>query len=272
MWGVSLTHPMLASFYVGSFSHTSHAGFFMWEFLLHIPCWLLYVEFFLTCWLVMLGVYLTHPVLAVWCREFLLHILCLVLYVWSFSYTSSAGFFVWGVSLTRPVLASLCGVFLLHVLCWLLCVGSFSYTSHPMLASLCGNYSYMYCASFFMWRVSLTHPMLAALCGVFLFHFHASFFMLVVSLTHPMLAVWCGEFLFHVPYWLYNVGSFSYTSRAGFLMWGIFLTCSLEAGGCFILGFSLTHPMDMLTIPTAYQKTKQIKKLFRFLWEYLLWK
>ena len=44
----------------------------------------------------------------------------------------------------------------------------------------------MYCASFFMWRVSLTHPMLAALCGVFLLHFQASFFMLVVSLTHPM--------------------------------------------------------------------------------------
>ena len=49
------------------------------------------------------------------------------------------------------------------------------------------------------------------------------------------------------------MGSFSYTSRAGFLMWGIFLTCSLEAGGCFKLGFSLTHPMDVLTIPTAYQ-------------------
>ena len=47
----------------------------------------------------------------------------------------------------------------------------------------------MYCASFFMWTVSLTHPTLAALCGVFLLRFHASFFMLVVSLTCPMLAV-----------------------------------------------------------------------------------
>ena len=39
-------------------------------------------------------------------------------------------------------------------------------------------------------------------------------------------------------------------------MWGVSLTFSLEAGGCFMLGFSLTHPMDVLTIPTAYQKTK----------------
>ena len=55
------------------------------------------------------------------------------------------------------------------------------------------------------------------------------------------------------------MGSFSYTPRAGLLMWGVSLTCSLEAGGCFILGFSLTQPMDVLTIPTAYQKTKQNK-------------
>ena len=56
-------------------------------------------------------------------------------------------------------------------------------------------------------------------------------------------------------------------------MWGISLTCSLEAGGCFMFGFSLTHPMDVLTIPTAYQnKTKKQTKWFLFLWEYLLWK
>ena len=54
----------------------------------------------------------------------------------------------------------------------------------------------------------------------------------------------------------------SYTSRAGFLMWGVSLTCSLEAGGCFMLRFSLTRPMDVLTIPTAYQNktNKQTKK------------
>ena len=102
----------------------------------------------------------------------------------------------------------------------------------------------MYCVSFFVWRVSLAHPMLAALCGVFLLHFHASFFMLVVSLTHPVML-------------LYNVGSSSYTSHVGFLMWGVSLTCSLEAGGCFMLVFSLTHPMDVHTIPTAYKKEKR---------------
>ena len=41
-------------------------------------------------------------------------------------------------------------------------------------------------------------------------------------------------------------------------MWGVSLTFSLEAGGCFMLGFSLTHPMDVLTIPTAYKNLKKI--------------
>ena len=104
IWGVSLTHPMLVSFYVrslahipcwllyvGNFSYTSGAGFFMWNFVL-------------TC--IMLGVYLTHPVLASLCGEFLLHI------------SSCAGFFVWGISLTCTVLASSCGEFLLHIPCW----------------------------------------------------------------------------------------------------------------------------------------------------------
>ena len=58
IWGVSLTHPMLASFlcgefllvlhnpywlyfYLGSFSYTSHSCFvFCGEFFLHTPCWL----------------------------------------------------------------------------------------------------------------------------------------------------------------------------------------------------------------------------------------
>ena len=62
-------------------------------------------------------------------------------------------------------------------------------------------------------------------------------------------------------------------SHAGCIMWGVSLTCSLEAGGCFMLGFSLTHAMDVLNIPTAYQKkTKQKakQKTLLFLWEYLL--
>ena len=102
IWGVSLTHPVLPSlssrefllhipcwhhFYLGSFSYTSHAGFFyilIWGFFLHIPCWL-------------------H---------------C---YLGSFSYTSHAGIiFNLQVSLTHPMLASLLsGEFLLHIPCWL---------------------------------------------------------------------------------------------------------------------------------------------------------
>ena len=103
-WGVSLTHPMLhlpfcgefllhipccllflscfSSFFnLGSFSYTARAGFtFIWrvslthpmqdlvfcgEFLLHIPCWLLFL-----IW----GVSLTHPMLALlFCGETLTH-------------------------------------------------------------------------------------------------------------------------------------------------------------------------------------------------------
>ena len=87
IWGVSLTHPVLASFlcrefvlhipcwlhfYAGSFSYTSHAVLQKWlkiilgEFLSHIPCWLLL------------------------CREF---------------FTSYAGCIMWDVSLTCPMLA-----------------------------------------------------------------------------------------------------------------------------------------------------------------------
>ena len=99
IWGVSLTHPVLASFlsrefllhipcclhfYLASFSHTSHAAFsFLW------------------------GVSLTHPMLASFFN------------LGSFSYTSHAGIFIyfliWGVSLTHPVLTLfLCGVCLTH--------------------------------------------------------------------------------------------------------------------------------------------------------------
>ena len=87
IWGVSLTHPMLALILSG-------------EFLLHIPFWFHFetIE----------GAFLTHPVLpSSLCREFLWHILCcLHFYAGSFSYTSRAFFFIRGVSLTHPMLAS----------------------------------------------------------------------------------------------------------------------------------------------------------------------
>ena len=129
IWGVSLTHPVLASFLSGEFSYTSHASFiFLW------------------------GVSLTHPMLASFlCGEFP-HILCWLLffYLVSFSYTSCTGFLnlswefflhipsvlalflygefplhmassplIWGVFITHPVLPSfLYRQFVLHVACW----------------------------------------------------------------------------------------------------------------------------------------------------------
>ena len=174
------------------------------------------------------GISLKHPVL--------LHF-----YLVSFSYTSHIDFvFMWGVSLTQPVLASfLSGEFLLHIPCWLhFYVESFSYTSRAGF-------------NFISW-LSLTHPALASfLCREFLAHIPCRLFL-------------CGEFLLHIPCCLhFYARSFSYTSCAGFLMWGVSLTCSLKAGGCFMFGFSLTHPMDVLTIPTAYQNktNKQRNKM-----------
>ena len=220
--GVSLTHLVLASFLsgdfllhipcwlhvsVGSFSYTSRAGLFflfLFFFFFSFFFFLFYVGIFSG----MQSFLKTSPKEKSWVEDgpekiwkshtqnregTLQHpIQSRTKPNKSFSYTSSAGVFVWGVSLTHPVLASLCGEFpyveiFLHILCWLLFVWSFSY---------------MYCASFFMWRVSLTHPMLAALCGLFLLHFHAWFFvcsfsytsyagciMCGASLTYPMLAV-----------------------------------------------------------------------------------
>ena len=215
--GEFLLHiPCWLYFYLGSFSYTSRAGFiFIWgvshtdpvlssvlckEFLLHIPCWLL----FFIC-----GVSLTYPMLVllfigevtlafvfIW-GGLLQSPCCLHFYLGSLSYTSCAGFFF-------------------HR-------GSFSYTSHAGFVFILG--------------VSLTHPVLVS---------HLS----GVSLTHPMLAfIFCGEFLLHIiiihtfsialfpaeraqraciPCCLhFYLGTFSYTSRAGFT---------------FIWGVSLTHP------------------------------
>ena len=125
IWGVSLTHPVLASFfYLGSFSYTSHAGFiFIWEFHLHTPCWLHFYLGSFTYFSVgsfsytshvrllffMWGASPTHPMLTLFlCGEFLLHIpRCLHFYAGSFSYTSRDGFnLISGVSFTPPMLDS----------------------------------------------------------------------------------------------------------------------------------------------------------------------
>ena len=85
-------------FYLGSLSDTSRAGFvFIWGVPLTHP-----VLAFFFMW----GVSLTHPVLASLSRDFLSNIPCrLHFYLGSFSYTSRAGFiFISGVSLAHPVL------------------------------------------------------------------------------------------------------------------------------------------------------------------------
>ena len=190
LWGVSLRHPMLASFlsfifHQGSFSYTSRAGFiFIW------------------------GVSITQSVLAlILSGEFLLHIPCWLYYsVWSFSYTSHTGFkkIIWRVSPHTSCAGSffffvfvfclfvcLSREFLLDILCWLyFSLWNFSYTS---LAGL-----------IFTWGVSIPHPVVASfLSGEFLLHILCwliFFFIWGVSLTHPELALlFFGEFLLDIP-------------------------------------------------------------------------
>ena len=231
MWGVSLTHPALASFlcqeillnilcwlhfYVGSFSYTSHAGFtFPWGVSLTHPMLAFYfILFFYIIW----GVSLTHPALASFlCQEFLLNILCwLHFYVGSFSYTSHATFvFMWGVSLTQSMLPSfLCKEFLLHIQC---CLDFYArhYTSHAgivfyifvlgvffthlvLVSFLIGGFSYTSCAGFiFIWEFSFTNPMLTTFFNLGSYTSRVGFIPIwEVSLTHPMLAlIWSADFL-----------------------------------------------------------------------------
>ena len=115
-------------------------------------------------------------------------------YLRSLSYTSRAGFIlIWGVSLTHPMLASLFNM------------GSVFYTSRA--------------GFIFMWGVSLKHTVLALIFiwGVCLTHPTLTLFLHGEKL--PMLASFSsGEFLLDIPCRLrfLQLGSFSYTSRAGF--------------------------------------------------------
>ena len=224
MWGVSLTHPELASFllwefllhiliwlhfYAGSFSYTSRAVFFFLfflsgEFLLHIPSWFHFS-------------------------------------VGSFSYTSHDCFFCGKFLLDFPCwLHFLCGEFLIHIP-WLLCfsVGNFSYTSHA--------------GFIFMRGVSHTHLVLSTvLCKEFLLHllcqgwlFFLSFlsgeFLLLIPSWFYLLS---AEFLLHASCWLhFCFGSFSYTSRGGLIfIWVVSLTHP-ALSFIFIWGVSLIHPV-----------------------------
>ena len=142
LWGVSLTHSMLVSFFFSfliwgvSLTHPLLALVLSGEFLLHIPCLLFFSvgSFFSPSLLGQTAFYLgsfSHTSHAGFflCGEFLAHKPCWLLYVGSLSYTSGAGFFMWKFFLTCPMLACSCWEFILHILCWLLDVGSFFYTS-----------------------------------------------------------------------------------------------------------------------------------------------
>ena len=174
------------------------------------------------------------------CREFLLLTpCCLHFYGESFSYTSRAVLiFMEGVSLTHPVLALLfsSGEFLLHILCWFIFIIGEFLLHIPCWPPFCPrNFCYAsHVGLIFVWGVSLTHPVLA------------SFLSGGVSLTHPVLAsLLSGKFLSHMPCWLYfSVGSFSYTSHAGFFCFNLgSFSCASRAGFSFIWGSSFKHPV-----------------------------
>ena len=149
------------------------ALFLLGEFLLDIPCWLLFLIrgvslthpvlfsflsaesllniqcYFIFIW----GVSLTHPILTLFsCGEFLLHIpRWLHFYCWEFLFIYLADFF-------KFIFYFLSGEFLLHIPCWLhFYVGNLSYTSHAVFIFVQG-----FC---------VTHPVLPPfLCGEFLLH------------------------------------------------------------------------------------------------------
>ena len=134
VWGVSLTHPMLALYLSG-------------EFLIHIPFWLhFYLRSFSytshACFNFLSGIsYTSHDVVVFCCfyiysGEFLLHIPWLLhFYAGSFADSSRTGLIsIWVVSLTHPMLALFfegeggsgvgeggfyTGEFVLHIPCWL---------------------------------------------------------------------------------------------------------------------------------------------------------
>ncbi len=202
MRGASLTHPVLASFFIWgvSLTHPVLALFFFGEYLLHIRCWLhIYAGSFSYTsrmgFIFILGVSLTHPCLlfVAWGMGGggVLHIPCFFFFL--------AFFLSFFFLLFFPFC---CGEFLLEILLgWLyLNLGSFSYTSRAGFP--------------FLWGVSLTHPMLSSFLS--------------------------GEFLLHIPCWLsFSVGSFSHTSHAGFpFLWGDSLThpmLTLFLSGKFLL-------------------------------------
>ena len=85
--------------------------------------------------------------------------------------------------------------------------------------------------------------------------------MWLVSLTRPMLTLFlCREFLLHIVCWLrFNLGSFSYASRAGFFCYRGSFSYTSRAGFIFISGVCLTHP----ALPSIFMR--------EFLWRIPCW-
>ena len=245
LWGVSLTDPVLASFFpLGSFSYRSRAGF-IWGISTTHPVLASFLsrEFFLhppSC-----PEFLLHipSSLYFFCGEFFLHVSCFFFNLERFSFISHAGYiFIWGVSLTHPTLVSFLSVeCLLHIPCWL---GDFLLNipfgfifkwgvslTHPLVPSFflkipwwvhfyMGSFSYTSCAGFlFIWAVSLTHPMLASfLSGEFLLHIPYCLHFYLGSFSYTSL-LRVGKFLLHIPCWALYVGYFSYISMLASLCW-----------------------------------------------------
>ena len=100
--------------------------------------------------------------------------------------------------------------FLLQIPCWLhLYAGSFSYTFRAGVTIMWGVSYTSHAGLNFIWGVSRTHPVLASILA--------------------------EEFLLHIPCWLqFSLGSFSYTSRAGFFFHVERLSYTSRAGFNFI--------------------------------------
>ena len=241
IWGVSLTHPVLASFYF---------IYIYGEFLLHIPCWIYFsvgsfsytsIAVFVFMW----GVSLTHPELAWFFSCFLLG---------SFSCKSCSVFFFFFFFFF------LLGDFLLHIPCWVhFYRGCFSYTYLQTRGCLLAFFflnleslSYTSIADFvFMWGISLTRPVLPSFLSgrdslthpVLASFFNFSFFIWGIAIAHPVLVSFfyflLGEFLLHISCWVHFYrGSFSYTSRSGFIfIWEVSLTHLVLASFLFFCLF-----------------------------------
>ena len=90
------------------------------------------------------------------------------------------------------------------------------------------------------------------------------------TLTHHMLPSFLrsGEFLLHIPCWLFffNLGSFSYTSRAVFIfIWRVSLTHPMLASFVNLWSFSYTsHAVWILFYLASFSYTAHAG--FTFLW------